>query len=309
MTGDGPAFVALTRQPISCITRCAPLLGPNAQQRGSKVENDVLRFDFSHKGPLTDDEMDRVEDEINARIAEGATVGTEVTDQNSARERGAMMLFGEKYPDRVRMVMMGDFSVELCGGTHLTNTGQVGLCRVVADEPVAKGVRRVVAMTGHRALERVRETENLLKEAGQLLKVPQAEELPRRIAQLQNELKELKQELAQHSKASVADRVDEFLAAAETLGEAKILCRRVDDIDRDTLREFSDQLRQAGGSVALLLATELDGKVALLAAVSKDLVKRGVKAGDCVREAAKVVGAGRGPAGPGGSRRTGCISN
>ncbi|MCA9098494.1 MAG: alanine--tRNA ligase, partial [Planctomycetaceae bacterium] len=138
------------------------ILGPNAQQRGSLVENDLLRFDFAHKGPLSQEELVQVEDEINARIAEGAVVGTEVTDQKTAKERGAMMLFGEKYPDKVRMVTMGDFSVELCGGTHLTNTGQVGVCRVVSEEGVAKGVRRITAYTGHRALESIRHSENLL---------------------------------------------------------------------------------------------------------------------------------------------------
>jgi alanyl-tRNA synthetase len=270
------------------------VLGPNAQQRGSKVENDVLRFDFAHRGPLTADELRAVEDEINARIAEGAVVTTELTSQTQARERGAMMLFGEKYPDRVRMVTMGNFSVELCGGTHLTNTGQVGLCRIVGEEPVAKGVRRVVAYTGHRALERVRETEGLLRELAVALKVPQPEELPRRVEQILLELRTVREELARKTRASVADNVDAFLAEAESLGGARIVCRQVDGVDRDTLREYADQLRSRGGSVALLLATELEGKVALLAAVSRDLVQRGVKAGDCVREAARAVGGGGG---------------
>ncbi|MBL8852217.1 MAG: alanine--tRNA ligase, partial [Planctomycetaceae bacterium] len=115
------------------------VLGTHAQQRGSKVEDDLLRFDFSHKGPMTPDEIVQVEDDINAHVALGAPISTEVTDQKVAKDRGAMMLFGEKYPDRVRMVTMGDFSIELCGGTHLSNTGQVGLCRIVSEEPVAKG--------------------------------------------------------------------------------------------------------------------------------------------------------------------------
>jgi alanyl-tRNA synthetase len=270
------------------------VLGPNAQQRGSKVENDVLRFDFAHKGPMTPEEVVRVEDEINARIAEGAPVKTEVTDQKAARERGAMMLFGEKYPDRVRMVSMGDFSVELCGGTHLSNTGQVGLCRVIAEEPVAKGVRRVVAYTGHKALERVRQAESLLKDLAQVLKTPQVEELPRRVTQLQDEVRQLKQELSQHTKASVAGSVETFLAGAVAIGNAKVICRRVEGADRDALREYADQLRAGGRSVALLLAAEIDGKVSLLAAVSKDLIQKGVKAGDCVRDAAKAVDGGGG---------------
>jgi alanyl-tRNA synthetase len=270
------------------------VLGPNAQQRGSKVENDLLRFDFAHKGPMTADELLLVEEEINARIAEGAAVATEVTDQKVAKERGAMMLFGEKYPDKVRMVTMGGFSVELCGGTHVANTGQIGLCRVISEEPVAKGVRRVVACTGRKALERIRETESLLKEVAQALKAPQPVDAPQRITQLQDEVRQLKQQLAQYTQASVADSVGTLLGEATTAGGAKIVCRRIDGADRDTLREYADQLRAKGGAVALLLAAEIDGKVALLAAVSKDLIAKGVKAGDCIREAAKAVGGGGG---------------
>jgi alanyl-tRNA synthetase len=270
------------------------VLGSNAQQRGSFVDDDFLRFDFSHKGPLTQEEIIRIEDEINERIAEGAGVTTEVTDQKTARERGAMMLFGEKYPDRVRMVSMGDFSVELCGGTHLSNTGQVGLCRIVSEEGVAKGVRRIVAYTGHKALRRIRESENLLKDIATHLKVPQLSEIPRKLEQLQADLHKAKQELSSYTRASVADSVLGLLGSAESIGGTKIVCQKLPGVDRDTLRAYADDLRKEGGSVAVLLATELEGKVSLLAAVTPDLIRRGVKAGDCVREAAKVVGGGGG---------------
>ncbi|MCA9056016.1 MAG: alanine--tRNA ligase, partial [Planctomycetaceae bacterium] len=196
--------------------------------------------------------------------------------------------------DRVRMVTMGDFSVELCGGTHVSNTGQVGLCRIIGDEPVAKGVRRIVACTGTKALERIRESETLLKEAVQTLKVQLPAEVPARIAQLQDELRQLKQQLAQYTRASVAETVEALLGESEMVGDTRLVCRRIDGVDRDTLREYADQIRAKGKSVALLLATEIDGKVALLAAASKDLVQRGVKAGDCIREAAKSVGGGGG---------------
>ncbi|MCA9076424.1 MAG: alanine--tRNA ligase, partial [Planctomycetaceae bacterium] len=270
------------------------VLGEHAMQRGSKVEDDVLRFDFSHGSAVQPDEMLRIEDIINERISEGSPVSIDFMDIMQAKEAGAMALFGEKYPDKVRVVSMGDYSKELCGGTHLDNTGQVGLCKIINEENVAAGVRRIVAYTGQRALGQVRENEALLKEVATALKTPQAQDAPRRIQQLQEELRQLKQDLATFTKASVADRVGEYLSEAETVGDAKIVCRRVDDLDREGLREFADQLRKQGGSVAVLLATELDGKVALLAAVSKDLVKRGVKAGDCVREAAKLVGGGGG---------------
>lgn len=270
------------------------VLGPNAQQRGSLVDNDVLRFDFSHRGPMTAEELSRVESEINLRIAEGASVTTLVTDQQTARERGAMMLFGEKYPDQVRMVTMGDFSVELCGGTHLSNTGQAGLCRIISEEGVAKGVRRIVAYTGQKSLQHTRDSEQLLTQIATTLKVPQLQELPRKVEQLQNELQTLRQQLAEYTRAAVADSVLGLLGESEQIGGTKIVARKIEGADRETLKLYADDLRKEGGSVALLLAAEIDGKVALLSAVTPDLIKRGVKAGDCVREAVKLVGGGGG---------------
>jgi alanyl-tRNA synthetase len=270
------------------------VLGEHAMQRGSKVEDDVLRFDFSHGAAVQPDELLRIEDIINSRIAEGAAVHVQLMDIKQARAAGAMALFGEKYPDRVRVVSMGEFSRELCGGTHLENTGQVGLCRIASEENVAAGVRRIVAYTGRKALERVRESETLLKEVATTLKVPQPQDIPRRVHQLHDELRELKQDLAKYTRASIADSISAFLADAETVGGAKVVARRVDGATREMLREYADLLRDQGGAVAVLLATEIEGKVALLAAVSQGLVKRGVKAGDCVREAAKAVGGGGG---------------
>lgn len=270
------------------------VLGEHAMQRGSKVEDDHLRFDFSHGAAVQPEELLEIESIINSRIAEGAPIEVGYMDLKAAKAAGAMALFGEKYPDRVRLVSMGDFSKELCGGTHLSNTGQVGLCKISHEENVAAGVRRIEAYTGKKALERVREAEQLLKEVAIALKAPQLQELPRRVQQLQEELKQTKQELARYTRSAVAAAAGKLLAEAETVGESRIVCVHLPEIDRELLREYGDQLRQAGQSVAVLVATVLEGKVALLAAVSKDLVARGVKAGDCVREAAKMVGGGGG---------------
>jgi len=269
-------------------------LGETATQRGSKVEKDQFRFDFAHKRALTPEEILQVEDDINARISDGAPVATRLMRLDEAKKLGAMALFGEKYPDPVRVVSMGEFSVELCGGTHLTNTGQVGFCKIVAEEPVAKGVRRVVAMTGPRALQRIRDTENLLKELVTLMKTRQPEDLPRRITVLQDELRELKKKLDAQTSQSVAEVADEFLAQAEQVGGVKIIARSTEVTNRDTLREFIDRLRGKGGPVAILLGSAADGKVALTAAVSKELIGRGLSASDCVRAAAKIVGGGGG---------------
>jgi alanyl-tRNA synthetase len=268
-------------------------LGPNAMQRGSKVENDVLRFDFSHKQAMTPDEVVAVEKEINARIADGLAVTTDVVDIKTARERGAKALFGEKYPDMVRMVSMGEFSKELCGGTHLSNTGQVGLARIVSEEPVAAGVRRIVAYTGEKAIDSVRDQDTLLKQLMQSLRAGLPSELLPKVTSLQDELRQVKQELAQYTKASVAVEAKKLLDSAEVINGVKVICHKLERIDRDQLRAYVDELRSKGGSVALLLAAVIDDKVALVAAVTKD-VQAKVKASDCVREAAKAVGGGGG---------------
>lgn len=270
------------------------IVSESATQRGSKVEQDALRFDFAHKQALTSDEIQKVEDVINACIAEGSAVQTKVMNLDEAKGLGAMALFGEKYADEVRVVSMGDFSVELCGGTHLENTGQVGFCKIATEEPVAKGVRRITALTGPRAVQRIRETENLVKELSALLKSPQPEDLPKRIASLQQELREAKKQLHQHSAESAAGLVDQLLAKAEDVNGVQIVVCAPNDADRDMLRELIDQLRGQSQPVAILLAAEVEGKVALAAAVSKELVKQGVKASDCVSTAAKVVGGGGG---------------
>ena len=268
-------------------------LGSQATQRGSKVDRDTLRFDFTHNKPVSDEELQTIETEINARIAEGASVTTKLMPIEEARTLGAMALFGEKYPDNVRVVRMGDWSIELCGGTHLTNSGQVGFCKLVAEEPVAKGVRRISAVTGAKALERTRQTESLVKELCGLMKSP-AEELAKRIATLQDELRDAKRELAKHASASAAGAIDELIANAETIGGVRIITHLVENATRDSVREMIDLLRDKASPAVVLLGAVIDGKVAVVASVSKDLIPKGLHAGDCVKAAAKVAGGGGG---------------
>ena len=270
------------------------VLGSGATQRGSKVEDDVLRFDFAHRQALEPDELRAVEDEINLRIAEGAAVTTELMDLQAAREAGAMALFGEKYPDRVRVVRMGDFSTELCGGTHLANTGQVGVCRIVSEDAVARGVRRITAVTGRKAIERIRAAEDLLRQLSTLMKTPQPEDLPRRIEQLQSELRDTRKELAKFTRESAAGQVEELLNNAEEVAGTRIVTCIPEGGTRESMRDLVDELRNRKQPVAILLGCEVDGKVALIAAVSRELVAQGVKASDCIRVAAREVGGGGG---------------
>ncbi|MDG2358679.1 MAG: alanine--tRNA ligase [Planctomycetaceae bacterium] len=218
------------------------VLGDHAVQRGSKVEDDILRFDFSHGFSVTPEELQRVEDIINDRIVEGADVDINFMSKEEAQSGGAMALFGEKYPDRVRVVTMGDYSMELCGGNHLSNAGQVGLCRIVSEENVAAGVRRIVATTGKRALKHVQETDALLKKLAVSLKT-QPQELPRRIQQLQDEMREARKELAKQASQSISGAVDDLVANAEEFGGVKIITHLATGLDRDGLRECADKLR------------------------------------------------------------------
>lgn len=270
-------------------------IGDKATQRGSKVEGDALRFDFAHKQAMTNDEVRQVEDIINTLIASGTDVTTELLPTEEARTRGAMALFGEKYPDEVRVVTMGDFSVELCGGTHVTNTGQIGLCRITSEEPVAKGVRRITALTGSRALQKGREADELILQLQQMLKANQPGDLPNRVVGLQEQLKSLRSQLAELSSASVTDSLESLVSAADEVDGVKIVAQEIDNASRDSLRDYVDQLRDKHSPIAVLLAAQIEGKVALIAAVSKPLVKeKGLNAGSAVKAAAQAAGGGGG---------------
>jgi alanyl-tRNA synthetase len=266
-------------------------VGKDATQRGSRVQQDELRFDFAHNQALTAEEVRQVEDIINECIAQGATVTTELLPIEAARKKGAMALFGEKYPDEVRVVSMGDFSVELCGGTHLSNTGQVGLCRITSEEPIAKGVRRITAITGPKAVEKGRETDELIAQLQRMLKAPQAAELVSKVESLQNEVKTLSKQLSELNSASVADAIGSLATQAETISGVKVIAKKLEGVSRETLRDFADQLREKHSPIALILGAEIEGKVSLIVAVSKPLVKdQNLHAGNVVKVAATVAG-------------------
>ncbi len=269
-------------------------LGSHATQRGSKVDEDWLRFDFTQPRPIPREQLVEIENEVNARIAEGATVSAKLMDLDAARKSGAMALFGEKYPDRVRVVSMGDFSRELCGGTHLSNTGQVGLCKIIGEESVAAGTRRVTALTGGKALAKVRQDEEMLIEIAQLIKAPRIEDLPQRVAAVVEEVRTLRQNVHKLSAQAATGIVDELLAKAIDVAGVKILVHQSADWDADAMRSQIDELRRKVSPLAVLLGSDAGGKVLLVAALSKDLVERGFSAIDWVKAAAKAVGGGGG---------------
>jgi alanyl-tRNA synthetase len=270
-------------------------LGKHAQQAGSKVEPDRLRFDFANPEAVGRDRLRAIEETVNQRVLEAAPVRWSVMPIEEARKLGAMALFGEKYPENVRVVEMGGYSRELCGGTHLDSTSQVGLFKVVGEESVSAGTRRITALTGKAALDLVREEEEILAEVAAALRVPPGQ-AAERVAALLEEVKALKKQAAQ-KRADAAPRVsaDDLLAAATPVGGATVVTHAVAQATPDELRQLIDVLRRKSpAKLAVLLATVADDKVHLAAALTPDLVGLGLHAGNWLKDVAPVVGGGGG---------------
>jgi alanyl-tRNA synthetase len=268
-------------------------LGQQTQQKGSKVEPDLLRFDFNHDGPLTTDEIRQVETEANARVVEGKPVSWTNMPKEDAQKTGAIMLFGEKYPDVVRVVSVGDFSKELCGGTHLANTGQIGLVRITSEENIAKGIRRLTALTGPAALECVQRNEAALSRAAVALRI-RPEELPERVEAMAKEIKQLRKQLASGPKAGGVS-VEQLIAGAVDVGGTRVVVAEVPEAGPNDLRQLIDQLRRKSAPVAVMLGCKQpEDRVLLIAGASRDVVQRGFDSVQWVRTAAELVGGGGG---------------
>jgi alanyl-tRNA synthetase len=264
------------------------VLGKHVTQKGSLVTPERTRFDFSHPQPVTAEELRRIEALVNAEIRRNRRVETRLMKHQEAIAAGAMALFGEKYGEEVRVVGMGDFSTELCGGTHVQRTGDIGLFKIVAESGVAAGVRRIEAVCGPAALAWVQEQEDTLREVAERLKAQPAE-VTARLAQIQEQVRALEKELDRY-KAKLASAQGEDLAdrAVEVRG-VKVLAAVIEGADAKALRELADKLRDRLRSCALVLASVTDGRVTLIAAVTPDLTGR-VKAGELVNFVAMQVG-------------------
>ena len=268
-------------------------LGPHTQQKGSKVEPDALRFDFNCDTALEPDQIEALEREVNARVLEAAPIQWMLMPKEEAQKLGAMMLFGEKYPDVVRVVSAGDFSRELCGGTHLTNTAQVGLFKIVAEESVAKGIRRITALTGMAAFEHIRQMEKALSQAALALRTA-PEAVPERVEALLQEVRQLKRQAAAAAKTEGVG-VERLVAQAAEVAGVKVIVTQLPGATPQAMRELIDQLRRKASPVAVLLASkENEGRVTLVAGLSRDLTDRGLDAVQWARAAAAVMGGGGG---------------
>ncbi|MFP4696763.1 alanine--tRNA ligase [Thiohalospira sp.] len=266
------------------------VLGDHVQQKGSLVEPERLRFDFSHEAPLTADEIAEIEGLVNGQIRANTPVHTRVTSMDEARRMGAVALFGEKYGDTVRVLSMGedDFSVELCGGTHVARTGDIGLFKIVEEAGVSAGVRRIEAVTGEAAFRRLEEAEATLGRLAEKLKTDRngvearVEQLQERLRAAEKEAERLKDKLASSQGADLADQ-------AEEMAGVKVLAARLEGADPKALRSTVDQLKQKLGSGVIVLGVPGDGKVNLAAGVTDDLTDR-IAAGELVNHVAAQVG-------------------
>ena len=263
------------------------VLGGHVQQKGSQVDPDKTRFDFAHNAPMSAEEIRRVEALVNAEILANAAAEARVMNIDDAQKTGAMMLFGEKYGDEVRVLTIGS-SKELCGGTHVARTGDIGLFKIVAESGVAAGVRRVEAVTGDNALALVQQQQALIAEAAAAFKAP-AQELPGKIAQVLDNVRALEKELARLKSKLAAGQGDDLATQAVEVKGARVLAAVMEGADVGALRETMDKLRDKLKSAAVVLASTSDGKVTLIAGVTADLTGK-VKAGELVNMVAQQVG-------------------
>ncbi len=264
------------------------VLGPHVQQKGSLVDADRTRFDYSHNEPLNAQQIREIEQLVNQEIRRNEAVEARIMKYDDAIKTGAMALFGEKYGDEVRVLTMGDFSTELCGGTHVGRTGDIGFFKVVSESGIAAGVRRIEAVTAEGALSWVQQQEASLQQAAGALKAP-VQEVTQKIGQIVDNVKSLEKELARLKSKLASSQGDDVAAQAVGVKGAKVLAALLDGADSKALREAMDKLKDKLKSCAVVLAAVEGGKVTLIAGVSADLIGK-VKAGELVNFVAQQVG-------------------
>ena len=266
------------------------VLGEGVTQKGSLVDSDKLRFDFSHDEVITKADLDKIEGMVNRKILGNTKVYTDVTDIKSAKKKGAMALFGEKYGDTVRVLTMGkdDFSVELCGGTHVAQLGDIGLFRIISESGIAAGVRRIEAMTGYDAYQFDKQTENSLSQIADMTKTNNAQAVDK-VAQLIKHQKELEKQIATFQKQLASNQGDELVNQAVEVNGVKLLATTVEGVSGKDLRDVADKLKDKLGSAVIVLAVVSGDKVSLVAGVTKDLTGS-YQAGKILNHVAQQVG-------------------
>lgn len=269
------------------------VLGTHVEQSGSYVDGERLRFDFSHSAAMTQEELDRVEAIVNEKIAENIPVVTEVMSIEDAKKTGAMALFGEKYGETVRVVRMGDFSVEFCGGTHVANTGNVGSFKILSENGVAAGVRRIEALTGNGVMKYYRNLEKTIEEASRVLKTTPAA-LVEKCGHVMTEIKSLNSELESMRARAAQDALGDVMDQVKEVKGVKLLAASVDGVDMNGLRDLGDQLKAKLGEGVVILLSNTDGKVNMVAMATDSALAKGAHAGNLIKGIAGLVGGGGG---------------
>ena len=277
------------------------VLGSHVEQAGSYVDAERCRFDFSHYSAMTPDEIAKVEEIVNRRILLAQTVETSLTDMETARASGAMALFGEKYGKVVRMVKMGDFSTELCGGTHVSSTGNIGLFRILSESSVAAGVRRIEAVTGLGVLKLLSEREALIRETARELKAPSERDLVRRAAHLDGQIRELRRSLESAEARLASAKLDSLIGSAVAVGSLRLLTARL-DAKPDAARTLCDDIKARYPDMVAVFAAVSDGKLNFVAVCGADAVKAGAHAGNILKVISVIAG------GKGGGRPDSAMS-
>ena len=269
------------------------VLGKHIEQAGSYVDEQHVRFDFTHFAAVTPEELRAVESLVNSHILLGEPVTTTLSDIESAKKMGAMALFGEKYGDVVRVVKMGEFSTELCGGTHVDNTAKLGLFKITSESSVAAGVRRIEGVTGIGVLALLGEKDKLIKDTAEVLKAPNAEDLVQRAKQLTEELRSVRHELEAASEKLAASKATSLVESAEKVGNVRLICAKV-EMKPDAMRALTDKFKAEYADVVCVLAAVNDGKVNFAVSCGKDAVAGGANAGKIVKQISTLCGGGGG---------------
>ncbi|MDR0922029.1 MAG: alanine--tRNA ligase [Lactobacillales bacterium] len=269
-------------------------LGAHANQAGSLNETTFLRFDFTHFGQVTAEELQQIENEVNEVIWQALPVEVIETDIDTAKKMGAMALFGEKYGHDVRVVKIGEYSLELCGGTHTKDTSEIGIFKIVSESGIGSGTRRIVAVTSQEAYELYREEEEQLKAVSAMVKSPQLKDVPTKVEALQEQLRELQKENETLATKLANQQAGDIFKDVQEAGGVSFIASQVHVKDMNQLRGLADQWKQKGASDVLVLANTVDGKVNLLVAMMKTANEKGLKAGDLIKAIAPLVSGGGG---------------
>jgi len=267
-------------------------LGDHVEQKGSLVEPAKLRFDFSHFEGIDFKVIQSIEEEVNRRLFEALPVDTEELAIADAKAKGATALFGEKYGDTVRVVTVGDFSMELCGGTHVTNASQIGLFKILSESGIAAGVRRIEAITGSEVFNYLSHVEDKMKHVSALVKGTM-EDVDTKVESLTNEVKSLQKEIEKMKSKAAASGLDDILASAKEISGIHVVTAKLAGVQPNNLRELADKISNKLDGV-IVLASDNGEKVALLAMASESAISKGAHAGNIIKEVAKITGGGGG---------------